>query len=449
MESIDMLLFVLLALFAVFPYIRGYKVTAMVIFFFFLTGGFNLIPDELVDLGVPLTKNADYAFFILLFFLIIESFCTKKFLHIDTYVKYLIVFFSFLFLCIIFNRFSIGVGWGEILRTVRYLFFLLAYFVFRSLDRAQLIGLLKVLFSVTIFISVLYLLQLVVGTNILDATQQSEAVFLGTVFPRFYNQPDMIQFFAIMAIYCNPFRGKMKIISTTILILALLGAFHRSLIGFFVLSLLIGWILSLSKLRQIQIFTVGSFLAVFIIIFAGHRFTQSRTYIDLQKVMSGNFAEMEIDVTDLSESTFTFRIAHLFERNQYLLENPKAMLLGAGLFTEDSKKIDKMFDFKVGLIEELSSKVVQVDTGDISYSGLLLRFGYLGTILNLFLFFYLMFYFFKNREDKYAKFSFLYLVLTFGISFFSANLIIPVTFLMPMISYLIVEKGKTDTKELT
>ena len=433
-------------LLAIYLYIRGYKVSALVIFFFFITSGFNFIPEEYTDLGIGISKGSDFALLTLFAIVGLDAFLTQKYLKVDTLVKYILVFYAFLVVCIIYNKFVLGLSWNEIIRTVRYQFFWLTYLVFRNLEVVQLRKLLKTLYIVTVSCSFLFILQIVFDDFILVKTMKSSATFMGIKFPRFYNHPDMIYFFTFMSIYCNPLKGKLKMISAMIFTLALLGAFHRSLIGFFFLSVLIGWILTLPKLRRMQIFVVGTFLTVFVAVFVGNQLSKSRTFADLQKVLAGDFAEMNIDMSDLSESTFTFRMAHLFERNQYLIENPKAMFFGGGLVTEDSKNIDKMFDFKVGLVQELTGTTTQVDTGDISYSVLLLRFGYLGTMLNLALFIFLMYYFYKNRDHEYAKFSFLYFVLIFGTSFFSPNLSLPISFLLPIISYCIVRKEKSEVK---
>ena len=440
--------FVAFALFGVFFYIRGYKISALFIFFFFLTKGFNLIPDEWVDLGVPLTKNSDYAFFLLLIYLTIEFLCNRTFLKIDTFVVLTSVFFAFLFVCVIYNHYTLGVGWGEIIRTIRYLFFLLAYFIFRTMDKEQLRSLLSCLFYITVFSSVLFLFQIILDERILVDTTKSSATILGITLPRWYNQPDMINFFVFISIYANPLKGISRKVTMIILILALFGAFHRSLSGFFLASILIGYILKLPRIRRIQILSGIAVISLFIIVFASHRFTQSRTYKDIKTVTtSKDILEADIDLEDLAEATFSFRIAHLFERNQYLMENPMAQVFGAALITEDSKKVDKMFDFKIGLIEELTQEITQLDTGDISYSILLLRFGYLGTALYLAMFFYLIIYFYKNRDHKYARLSFLYYIMEFGVSFFSYTLTLPVTFLLPLIAYNIVRKEKIPEEE--
>jgi hypothetical protein len=153
----------------------------------------------------------------------------------------------------------------------------------------------------------------------------------------------------------------------------------------------------------------------------------------------------EIDPDVFRKSTFTFRLALLFERNQYLLEHPKSMFIGAGLLAEDSKQVNQMFDFQIGLADIVTNQTMQLDSPDISYSSLLLRMGYLGTLLYLSLFIYLMVFFYKHKENKYGLFSFLFLVLSMGTSFFSANLLMPITYMLPLMSYTIIQKEKHDT----
>jgi hypothetical protein len=439
--------FALLAIIAVVLYVMEYKIPALLLFFFFLTFGFNLIPEELFNIGF-ISKGKDYALLILLGIIVIDFFCLKNYFKPDKFFKCLLPFGLFLIICILYSKFSLGLSWGEIIRTSRYQFFWAAYFVFRSLDKEQLKQLLNCLFYVTVFVSVIYLFQHVVGKNILTEHPVGVVSLWGIKIRRFYNQPEMLHFFALMAIFLNPLKGFPRYFAAAILILSVFIAFYRSLSGFFILSLLVAYLLSLSRVKRIKIITVAAFFLSFVILFAGYKFIHSRTYKDIQAVLSGNFIEAEtIDIAKMSEgATFTFRIAHLIERNQHLREHPKAMVLGAGLYPEDSKKIDKVFDFRVGLIEELTGNTVQLETSDISYSVLFIRLGYLGTFLYLLLYIYMFVFFYKNRENKYALFSFLFLILTFGISFFSGNLLNPVNYVLLLISFNIVKKETLTNK---
>jgi len=438
------MIFLGIAILAIFLYVRNYKVPALLLFFFFITSGFNLVPEEITKLGF-ISKGSDYAFLILMGIIFIDSVFNRGYFNRDNFTKYLIAFASFLLMCIFYSKFVVKLGWGDILRTSRYQFFWIAYFLFRYTAKETLKILLKCLFVVSLITAFLFLLQIFIDRNILLETVTSYIRIFGVKISRFYNQPYMLFFFTFMALYHNPFKGILKYLSMILLTAATLGAFHRNVLGFFLFSIIVGYVIGLPYIKRVYFAVITSTLLLFTLVFAGHKFVHSRTFMDVEAVMSGNLSNTEFDMGNLGNATFTFRVLHLLERNQYLLDHPQAMLLGAGLIPEDSKLVEQMFDFKVGLIEELSGGTTQINTADISYSILLLRLGYLGTFLYLFLIGYLMVFFYKKRANGYALFSFLYLVLTIGISFFSANLLHPVTFLLPLITYNIIKKSESET----
>jgi hypothetical protein len=438
----------LIVIIAIGLYAWGYKIPALVFFFFFLTSGFNLISEETLKNSF-FSKGMDYAILILVGIVIIDSFCIKNYLKPDKLIWLILIFYAFLVLCVFYNKFAVGTSWMEIIRTARYNVLWIAYLVFRNLSKEQLFNLLKHLFRITVICAVLYLLQIILNEPILSKAGKSWAELFGMKIPRFYNQPDMLQIFTFMAIYFNPYKGKIKIITTTILVLALLGAFHRSLVIAFIAAVSIGYIIRLPRVKRVTTMTSIAVLSSFFIIFFGYKFANSRTIKDISIVVSGDVAnaDLDINIDDLQNSTFTFRIAHLLEKNQYLIEHPKAMLFGAGLMTEDSKLTDLMFDFAVGLVEKSTEKITQLDTGDISYSILFLRYGYLGTLLNLMLYGFLMVYFYLNRKNPIGLFSFIYFIVVIVLTFFSQILILPVTFILPLITYNLVQKTKLEYEE--
>jgi hypothetical protein len=441
------MVFIGIVLIAVLLYVRGFKIPALLLFFFFITSGFNLVPEKMMDLKI-FSKGMDYAILILISMVIIDSFCIKNYLKPDKLLWFIFTFYGFLAICVIYNKYIIGVGWKDIIRTARYNVLWIAYLVFRNLPKERLLLLLKCLFLITVGCSILFLLQIVLDEFILNKAMKVYISGFGMKIPRFYNQPDMLQIFTFMAIYFNPYKGQVKIITTIILITTLLGAFHRSLFVAFIMAISVGYIIRLSQTKKIVVLTSISILSLFVIIFLGYKFVNSRTIKDIAIVTSGNAADAYssdvIDIEDLQKSTFTFRIAHLLERNQYLLEHPKAMLLGAGLMAEDSKLTDVMFDFNVGLVEKSLGKTVQLDTGDISYSILILRYGYAGTLIALSLYVFFMYYFYKNRDNPVGLFSFVCFIVVIIISFFSYILTLPVTFLLPLISYSVIQKNNNE-----
>jgi len=440
------MIFILLVIFAIGLYIWDYKIPALLIFFFFMTSGFNLVPEEELKHSL-FSKEFDYAILIIVGIVIIDSFYIKDYLKPDRMIWLILFFYTFLGICVIYNKYSVGVSWVEMIRTIRYNILWIAYPVFRNLSKERLVFLMKSLFLVTVICAALYILQIFLDKTILNEGMKVYYNLFGMEIPRFYNQPDMLQIFTFMAIYFNPFKGILKVVTTAILVIALLGAFHRSLFIAFILAVSIGYVVQLPRAKRVAILTSISIIGFIFIVFWGYKFVNSRTVKDIALVTSGNVMDiesMDIDIVDLQKSTFTYRIAHLLERNQYLIDHPKTMILGAGLMTEDSKLTNSMFDFKVGLFEDELDKTMQLDTPDISYSILIMRYGYLGTLIILSMYIFLMVYFYKNRENPVGLFSFVYFIVVIVSTFFSYILILPISFLLPLITYNIIQKSKSE-----
>jgi len=403
----------------IFLYIKEYKISTLIILFFFLTEGFNLVPPDYFETGMGFSKGRDFAFFILLGIVTVDGIFKRGYFKTDAFVRYIIVFYIFLVACILNSRYSVGLSWSEIIRTARYQFFWMFYFLFRSLDKETLKKVLDICFYVTIFLSVFYMLQLVVGEFILAGKVRSSVTVMGMTFQRYYNQPDFVYFMSFLAIYNNPIKGNFRHVGTVIVVAAALLAFHRSWIAIFVFAVLMGYVMNMDRVQKFKVITLSLCVLIPVLFFAANRFMKSRTFFDINVVLSGNVMEADIDIEDLRKSTFTFRMMHVVERMMYLNENPRARFLGAALVPEDSKTIERLFDFKVGLIEELTGTTAQVNTSDISYSLLFLYYGYLGTAIYLSIFIYLLYYFYKHRHNKLAFVCFMYLILTIGVSFFS------------------------------
>ncbi|MDR0686786.1 MAG: hypothetical protein LBF79_04965 [Dysgonamonadaceae bacterium] len=436
------MIFIALVIMAIVLHVFGYKMSAMFLFFFFITSGFNLVPEE-VTRFIFISKGIDFAFLIMLGILIIDSIFIKDFMKPDSMTKFLLPLAIFLVVCMAYSKFVLGISLSEIIRSSRYLFFWAAWFIFRNLNHEQLNNLLKGLFIITLFTSILYILQLFFETDILNKTFVSKAELFGMKLRRYYNHPDMLYFFTFFAIYCNPWKGGLRVLTIFITVLALVLAFHRNLTGFFLIAIGIVWLIRLPRLKRITVLTVSGSLLLMATVFFGYRFVHSRTYTDIKNVLAGNFMDIDTDLSSvMQEGTFTFRMAHLLERTIYLQEHPRAMIIGAGLMTEDSKKTQSLFGFNVGLAGDATGETVQLDSADISYSVLSIRFGYLGTFVILLPIIVLMVFFYKRRGNNLAVASFSYLVLVFGSSFFSGNLMQPITFLMPVVAYHIVCKEK-------
>ncbi|MDL2257221.1 hypothetical protein LJC06_03340 [Bacteroidales bacterium OttesenSCG-928-I14] len=444
------MIFIPLIFIAIYLYVRELKISSIVIILFFLTEGFNLIPPEIWETGLGFSKGKDFAFFTLLGIITIDALFQKNYFKTDTLGKYIYIFLAFIVVCILNSKYSIGLPWGEIIRTIRYQFFWMFYFVFMSMDKKELKLVLNCCFYVSIFTALLFILQLVIGDTILVGEGFSKTKIFDMEVKRFYNQPDMLHFFAFMSIYKNPIKNNFKYLAAAILISASFLAFHRSWNSFFIIAICLGYVIMQSKAQKVKIITVVTIIMLPILVFTASNFMKSRTFNDIKLVAQGDFLLVEeFDMTSLEGSTFTFRMAHLFERVLYLNERSNTMLFGGGLVSEDSQNIDKLFDFKIGLIDGATGRTYQVDTSDITYSLLFLRFGYLGSLLYLLLFIYLSYYYYKHRNNRYGYISLLFLILMFGVSFFSDSLLRSSNIIPLLITYCIIKKEEKHSNYIS
>ena len=92
------------------------------------------------------------------------------------------------------------------------------------------------------------------------------------------------------------------------------------------------------------------------------------------------------DIADIKNDSgnFTFRIAMLIERWSYLIENPQYMLTGVGCIHEDSPNCYNRFDFIIGTKnEDRYYGQCLIESGDITWVPILLRYGIVGVCIYL------------------------------------------------------------------
>lgn len=92
-----------------------------------------------------------------------------------------------------------------------------------------------------------------------------------------------------------------------------------------------------------------------------------------------------------NKGTFSFRIALLGERLHYLSKNPEYLLTGVGMVHELSPSCYKRFHFKIGTRNKVAYYGrCMIESGDITWAPVLLRYGIFGVALSLFTFLALM-----------------------------------------------------------
>ena len=208
-----MLLFLLLAL---VWFKKGKRVLSLFIFFGFLTGGYQLIPDVAFAFPVSI-KPTDYAILYLLCVIAMEYFSGKRKELIALLPKFTIVFLSFIAVAAGVSIFIHHIPVVEVVKNTREYFLLLTPILYYTLTKDEIKRIIELLFKTTIFLSILYVLQPMLGIPILQGyyTEGETSLFGLFEIARFYNTPTYLYFFFFFVLYNSDFTKKQKLLYLT------------------------------------------------------------------------------------------------------------------------------------------------------------------------------------------------------------------------------------------
>lgn len=438
------MLFIPLLLLAIALYMCGQRTYSLLIFFFFAFYGFQIVPEKLFETGLGFSKSTDFALVYIFILFVYGCFAYHDFIPLNK-LTYLIAIYLVAILIIIgVNKFVYGIGWGDILKTSRNYFFVLAYYPLRRISEEEVNQLLKILLYIVLFQSFLFIIQAFTGKSLMVGGEDKTG---GDLIHRFYNSPKMLYFFIFYTLFVQPLGKKYSLIAGIILVITSFLPMHRSLTIMVILTLSFGYVLNIGNLKRFIRYLPYVLLLVVplgIILFIQ---VGSRTMTDLQMVKEGNFTEIE-DSEELesfemdSESTFTFRITLFMERYLYAQSNKMNEIFGLGLMTEQSPYTNNNFNFVIGLVDDKTGGVVQLESGDIAWSNFVVRYGYVGTFAYLIFYLGLAWCFFVNRKDKLSLALLLYMLLVLGTSLTSDTLyqVIRNVFVLMMFDFVVDKK---------
>ncbi len=414
-----MLLFLLLAL---VWFKNGKKELSLFTFFGFLTGGYQLIPEEIFAFPVAI-KPTDYAILYLFGVIAMEYFSGKRKELINILPRFTLVFLSFIAVAAGISIYIYHIPIVEVVKNTREYFLLLTPILYYTLSKDELQGVLRTLFRITLFLSVLYTLQPIFDIPILQGyyTEGKTELFGFFEVARFYNTPTYLYIFFFYALYNSDFSLKEKMLYISIMALPILLCMHRSLLMAIIIMILF------NKFREKirKIYPLLIVLLVALIPFLGAIQGNILETQIAQDIMGSVEIEPEDFVPgELGDATFTFRVLHFLERLYYASEEWITLFFGLGFMAEGSDYTMGNFDFIVGLENEETGFVNQVDTSDIAWSVFVIRFGIIGTVLYLIYYFTLMKFFNKRyNSETFAKVAFSVLGVIFITSFTSVQIV--------------------------
>ncbi|ERP31401.1 hypothetical protein [Chitinivibrio alkaliphilus] len=221
-----------------------------------------------------------------------------------------------------------------------------------------------------------------------------------------------------------------KIAGVTWVLVTLSITLSRSLYGTITLGVFLYGMLFLPTAQKIKLFLVFLIIAAGLLSFPPLRNRLATGFDEIEYIMA-----YDGDIEALrGRGNMTFRTIHFIERFQYLSTSPRLFLFGLGFIHEQSMT-DQIFT--VGLLDERNN-VIQLDTGDIAWSLILIRFGMLGVVFVILLNITMIRFFWKHRTRHFGKIGFVYCASTFITSLAYPEMARASYYIVPfiMISYL-------------
>lgn len=358
---------------------------------------------------------------------------------IDRFVKLFLYFTLFEFLYTIYLGAD---GLFNAFKVLRTPLMLLAFYSFSIIPIEVYKRFLKIMLWITLFQGVLFLLQFL-GIKFL-AGRYDEDIFS---FSFALNIPTFLFFYIFYSLDAE-YTKKVRYLLFLFFIAILLLTFVRG----WILSVLLGMVLYVVMVRGLKkskFFTIALLFTVpimFSVVEAKStdKDSQHSSVNEISNLFSGR--ESIID-NAMEGGTLMFRAAMLIERIDYLVQNPKYLLFGVGAIHEDSPNCYNRFDFKIGTNnEDKYYGRCLIDSGDITWVPIVLRYGIIGTVVYLCIPL-LLIKLSRKRKDT-LRILFPIFVIYFFKSFNGALFEAPLIFLELSIYLSLFVRSKVENKDL-
>ncbi|MBN8453659.1 hypothetical protein [Accumulibacter sp.] len=432
------ILLFLITFWGVLAFVTNHKHQSLVIITLLGTGGLQLVPIHWFWSPLLLVKPYDYAFAAMGAIFLLRAKDLRQVLTRERVARLAAVYMSFLALVLVASIGAFSYSLIQAVQSARVFFWPAFLLLFLLVDRTALQRFVKLLFPIVLTLSVLYLLQPITGKTIINPSGEYYNPYIGsTDMKRYLSTPDFLIFFLLLAYHriCScegkslGFRlgqwlaflvfSSVQVVSLTRSVILGTGAALLYLSKRLVNPVLVVFVLSATVIAVAVAYSTSTTIE--------QRVDDSLK--DISATLDGRFLGRDA----AKDGNLSFRIAHISERLTYVLDSAKRWPIGIGFIHEDSAAAQSL-GFKHGLPNLLTGRVVQVDTGDVAWSVVIIKTGLAG--LGLLLAFLVgSFRALGNTRDVYAvtyRGALLYFLIT---SFFSSNLISP-NAMLPLMLFL-------------
>ena len=369
---------IIVTLLAFYCYNRGKIAWLLICMTFFFTNGYMLIETE--SFGI---KPNDYLLLILVAISINEYFKDNQYFKVKGEIcgrTVWLIFVLLLFEAVRTLVFGIE-EFGFMVKVLRINCLLFLYFYLRKVPIEELERYVKLNLIFCSFQGILFYLQ-VIGFNGILIGRVEEAQ-TSTDVSRYCNYPYFAQYYLVYFIVNSNITLIKRSLGSLFFGGMLILGMSRGLIMSTALAFTVYFLVQ-RRMKNVVFIAVGYFvysLAVAPMLEAREQHDSGSSSIvqDIASVATAtDMSNIEI------EGTFAFRIAMLMERWFYIKEDPVDALVGVGIIHEESPHNN--FDFSIGTVNPAYwANHCQIESGDITWVPILLRYGLVGAGVYLFL----------------------------------------------------------------
>jgi len=401
----------IILLYGLNQYMKGRKGRGTFVFFFLLTGGFHFLRQSWCP--------AKYADFAVVYLLVVAFLNLTKGNH--AFFKpqtktYKVVTFIGLYITIEFIRTIVLKEeiFSFALANYRTYIPFFSFWLVQELKKQEVTHLLKQIATITIVSTVLFDLQPLLNIKILQHASVGES--------RYRNIPFLAYFFMLFATIRLDFNRWKSIALVMMFLTAVFLTQHRAVMMAYIFCVGLYLLTTKNGGRFVQYGIIGLVVSLFVGEAIMNRFESDKgsrsTIDDIKTVINMDFERAVYDEYENENGTFSFRVFLLTERIHYMFRNPRYAVFGIGTRHEDSPKTKRQFDFTLGTINHRTGQIGQISSGDLAWVNPLMRFGFFGIVLFLYLSWITIRFLYKRRKDSdLAMSAFLFYLFLMIISF--------------------------------
>ena len=385
---------------------------------------FNFFLDYHIKPSIPFAHNVQDTGFILFYLMLIRLAYRKRRYDLSSVKNIKVgvcIFLAFWVIALSVDLITNNVNPISTLKQLRNWSVLLLIFYVDRFYRIELHRFLNYLTILAVFFSIIYIIEFLFNVDIIGAPRSSSRAHV----------PPWLFIVPYILLLCDFFRLKSwqaYLLASVFIVELVLNASRTAFIAYAVATMFTFLFNSSVNLTR-KILIISVVTSAIILLFS------------TDNVLSQRFDEGASDVSTLEteeiskqnvSGNFSFRVLLFEERRQYINQSIQRIVFGIGAVHEK----DFPTTFRIGLPSKDRPGPVQLDTADMGWTLLLLRLGYVGTIIYLaFIIYPMMKLFFVNRRNiiSYALLIYLFVEVVF-ITFSSVDISTSTFWLVPYFS---------------